>query len=34
VKEDQENARRKEELIQAKLSKFDELEEQYRTMAK
>ena len=34
VKEDQENARNQEALIQAKLQKYDELEEKYRAMAK
>ena len=34
MKEDRENARKQEELIQAKLSRFDQLEEQYRALAK
>lgn len=34
MKEDQENARKQEEMIQAKLHKYDELEEKYRAMAK
>ena len=34
VREDKENARRQEDLIQAKLAKYDALEEQYRSLAK
>ena len=34
VKADQENARKHEEMVQAKLQKYDDLEEQYRALAK
>ena len=34
VQEDKDNARKQEALIQAKLAKYDELEEKYRSMAK